>query len=318
MKKLFLSTCLLVLLSLSGRADVINDLIVFSNEGEKFILILNGERYNEVPAVRVTALGLTLPTYKVKVIFENKKLEDHNTTLYFYATGKEISFVLNKKGKKKHSMDYVSEKNMPGFTPVTDNSDVGDQTTTDTDTGTNTTTETNTNTTNTTNPTNTNSDANALSIKAGNLNIGLNEKGNIKLSSKEGDINLNTSDKSGDLSLGKGENAVNLHKKAVEPKIGCASPMSDTDFTSLKESVVSQSSDDNKLIAANALMDKNCFTTAQVKEIMKLFSTDESRLDFGKKAYAYTSDLDNYSQLKDTFSADEKKKEFNAFVKEQK
>ena len=97
------------------KAQIINNLVIFSNEGQPFTLIINGLKENQTPATNVRVQGLDLKAYAVKVIYENKKLKDANTTITFFRTGKECVFGLIKKGKKKHTIDYVSEKEIDGF-----------------------------------------------------------------------------------------------------------------------------------------------------------------------------------------------------------
>lgn len=109
MKRL-LSAAFPLFLCLSGSAQVLNNLVVFSNEGEKFTLILNGERYNNTPASSVKAENLTLTTYSVKIIFENKDYRDHDNTIRFYRTNKECVFGLKKKNKRRFTLEYISEK----------------------------------------------------------------------------------------------------------------------------------------------------------------------------------------------------------------
>jgi hypothetical protein len=102
-------------IQLNIKAQIVNNLVIFSNEGQPFTLILDGLKENQTPATNVRVVGLDLKAYQVKVIFENKKLKDANTTITFFRTGKECVFGLNKKGKKKHTIDYVSEKEIDGF-----------------------------------------------------------------------------------------------------------------------------------------------------------------------------------------------------------
>src|SRR5690606_14645595 len=126
LRVLFFTTILFLSSGLSAQR--INNLVVFCNEGEKFTLILNGQRYNDNPATTVKAPDLVLATYKVKIIFENKKINDLNTTLSFYRTNKECVFGLTKKNRKKYTMDYVSETNIIPVAPPT----ASDHTTQDT------------------------------------------------------------------------------------------------------------------------------------------------------------------------------------------
>jgi hypothetical protein len=99
------------------KAQVINNLVVFCNDGP-FTLILNGFKMNENPQTNVRVESLDLKVYEVKIIFENHKFKDHSTKLTFFRTGKECVFALNKHGRRKHTMDYVSEKEIDGFIPA--------------------------------------------------------------------------------------------------------------------------------------------------------------------------------------------------------
>lgn len=89
-----------------------NNLVVFCNDGERFTLIVNGLMENEKPETNVRVVNLDLKVYEVKVIFENPKMKPVNTNITFYRTNKECVFALNKKGRKKHTIDYVSEKDI--------------------------------------------------------------------------------------------------------------------------------------------------------------------------------------------------------------
>jgi hypothetical protein len=313
MKK-YLTLSFLLFLYISSFAQVKNNLVIFNNDGEKFILILNGQKYNETPATTVRATDLILKKYQVRIIFENNKIKDHNNNITFFSTGFECVFGLNGRGKRKYTLDYVSETSIEPKAPVTNNSsntNTNDNTYTETKT---TDTYSNTNTPNT----NTGNNSNSISIKAGGLNIGLNEKGAIKLGTKEGDVNLNAKDQSGNLSLGHGDDAINLNKVAKVPKVGCSGPISDVQFETLKKQISSQTSDITKLTAANALIESNCFMTSHIEQLMKLFSTDKSKLEVAKNSYSHTNDLSNYHRTKDVLYEDESKKELSKFIREQK
>ncbi|HNQ83646.1 MAG TPA: DUF4476 domain-containing protein, partial [Bacteroidales bacterium] len=55
----------------------------------------------------------------------------------------------------------------------------------------------------------------------------------------------------------------------------------------------------------------------QVKEIMKLFSFEESRLEFAKYAYGYTYDLSNFYIVNDAFSFESSIDELNKYIRSQ-
>lgn len=102
-------------ITIVASAQVVNNLVIFCNEGEPFTLILNGQRINMEPQTRVKAEGLTVKKYETKVIFKNPSIKDANTTITFFRTGKECEFVLKQKSKKKYKIEYFTEKNIEGF-----------------------------------------------------------------------------------------------------------------------------------------------------------------------------------------------------------
>lgn len=111
MKSLFIGIFFFLAVTLS--AQVVNNMVVFCNDGEPFTLILNGERINMEPQTRVVAKGLTLKKYQTKVIFKNESIKEANTTITFFSSGFECEFGLNKKGKKKYKIEYFTERKIP-------------------------------------------------------------------------------------------------------------------------------------------------------------------------------------------------------------
>src|SRR5690349_15250345 len=55
---------------------------VFATDGDKFWLILNGEKQNTTPAANVKIGNLTTGEYKIKVIFENSKIPSLDDRMY--------------------------------------------------------------------------------------------------------------------------------------------------------------------------------------------------------------------------------------------
>ena len=113
-RRLSFGIFLAVFIGFNFSAQVINNLVVFCDDGEPFTLILNGARQNETPQTRVRVEGLTLSKYKVRIIFKNKKMKDDTPVLTFYSTCWECEFALNKHGSKRHTMDFFTQKKMEG------------------------------------------------------------------------------------------------------------------------------------------------------------------------------------------------------------
>ena len=96
--------------------------------------------------------------------------------------------------------------------------------------------------------------------------------------------------------------------------IGCAMPMRQNDFAAAKKSISSKSFEESKLTIAKQVFNNNCLTSAQVKEIMLLFSFEESRLDFAKYAYGYTYDPGNYFKVNDAFTFESSIDDLNTYI----
>lgn len=80
MKNAFLLTLTMFLTGILSAQK--SNLIFFTENGEKFTVIMNGLRYNEVPTTNVKLTDLTAPSrYKVKILFEDPTLGELNETI---------------------------------------------------------------------------------------------------------------------------------------------------------------------------------------------------------------------------------------------
>jgi len=96
--------------------------------------------------------------------------------------------------------------------------------------------------------------------------------------------------------------------------VGCPWPLSHQDFNGVKNSISSKSFDDTKLTIAKQVISSNCLLSSQVKEIMLLFSFEDTRLDLAKYAYGYTFDIGNYYQINDAFTFSSSIDELNSYI----
>ena len=71
---------------------------------------------------------------------------------------------------------------------------------------------------------------------------------------------------------------------------------------------------DNKLKSASQIVKTNNLSTAQVEQILLLFSFENNKLDIAKQAYANTVDKGNYSMLFDVFSFSSSKTELQRYI----
>lgn len=96
---------------------------------------------------------------------------------------------------------------------------------------------------------------------------------------------------------------------------GYASGMNDREFTTVLESIDKEWLESNKYKSASQIVKTNSLTTAQVEQILLLFSFENNKLDLAKQAYANTVDKRNYSRLFDLFSFNSSKKELERYIR---
>ncbi len=95
---------------------------------------------------------------------------------------------------------------------------------------------------------------------------------------------------------------------------GCDWPVEDASIKQMKSSIESKSFEDTKMTVAKQATRNKCLTAAQVKEIMALFTFEDSKLDYAKFAYDYTYDVGNYYILNDAFTFSSSIDELNRFI----
>lgn len=90
--------------------------------------------------------------------------------------------------------------------------------------------------------------------------------------------------------------------------------MAPLDFNEAKQTIKSLSFDDSRLSTAKGIVYSNPMTTEQVCDICRLFSFEQSRLEFAKYAYQYTVDPNNYFKVNKTFNFSSSADELNQFI----
>ena len=88
------------------------------------------------------------------------------------------------------------------------------------------------------------------------------------------------------------------------------------DFETVKEQIRKEGFENNRLISAKVIIDKNNFTTEQVKEFMLLFSFEKNRLELAKYAYRKTVNKQCYYELDDAFTFSSSRDELARFIRE--
>jgi hypothetical protein len=91
--------------------------------------------------------------------------------------------------------------------------------------------------------------------------------------------------------------------------------MSSTDFNRAKQTLRNEVFENTRVDLAKQIINTNLFTTQQVKELMTLFTFEDSKVDVAKYAYRYTIDKNNYYLVNDTFTFSSSKEELARYIR---
>lgn len=89
-------------------------------------------------------------------------------------------------------------------------------------------------------------------------------------------------------------------------------------FDQLKQSLRKENFDDTRLRVARQVVSSNFFTAAQVKELVSLFSFEDSRLEMAKYAYDNTIDKGNYFMVGEAFNFSSTKESLMNYIQTRK
>ena len=288
-----------------------NNAIFFSQNGEQFFVIVNGIKQNADPATNVKVTGLNAPNYKVKIIF-NDGLPEIDKNIYFNEMGSEITYLIKQDKKGVYKLRFFSQVPLAQAAPPPPTQSVIVYHVNPLP-PTNTTVTQTTTTTTGTQPT----QGASVGVNVGGTGI------NMNVSINDGSTTGTTQS-----SVSYSETTTTTTSSSVPPPapapveyvpgyhgpIGCPMPMSPQDFQSAKQTIASKSFEDSKLAIAKQIVNSNCLTSGQVRDLVQLFDFEDTKLKFAKYCYGYTYDLGNYYKVNDAFEFESSIDELNQYI----
>lgn len=279
----------------NAQPQPVGHLTVFSDEGDKFFLILNGERQNDKAQTNMRVEDLNQPQYSAKIIFEDQTLGEVSKTLWLTDGSGALMDVTykvkrDKNGKPKlGALPFSAVPVRQGFVApsnvyVVHHGSPAPATTTVVTTP--AVTQTTTTTTHTTGET-----------VGANVNVG-----GVNMNVTISDPLLNTNVTTTHTTTTTTTNNNTVVKEQVVP-VGCvgAYPMGSSDFSSALSTVKNQGFDETRLKTAKQIAGGNCLSTNQISEICKVFGFEETKLDFAKFAYDHCTEPKNYFKINNVF-----------------
>ena len=307
-----------------------SDLVFFTDDGAKFTLIVDGDVKNEKPASRVVATGIRTETPVVMVRFEDAAIPQIKKP-GFFELGKEYTVMIttNKKGERvlrpsgEAALGTAASKEPATLAVFVDDVPA---TTTGTVTTSGTTTGDVAHTTTVTTIEEGTDDAN-ISMGVNGMGIDMNIKINDGMAGT-GTTTTTTTTTHTTTTVVNGSGTTRTSTSTATPvkepevyrmpgysgPIGCGWPMSGSEFSDAKKSIEEKSFEETKATMAKQIGRDRCFTVDQVKEVMSVFSFEDTKLDFAKYAYDRTYDIGNYYKVNDAFSFESSIDDLNKYV----
>lgn len=274
-----------------------SNLVIFSENGERFQVVLNGILQNAQTETNVMITDLIAPSYQVKILFENPAIPDLEKTIYFQEMNVQLTLKLkqNKKGEYKLRMfNAVPLAQAPPRAPA-------QQVVVYTTVPATTTTMTHSTTTTTTHGQPVGAENVNMNVNVGgvNMNVNVNATGTgVSTSSTYSETHTTTTTTT---TGGHAHSGTTYVLPGYSGPYGCPYPMTPHDFADAKRSIAAKDFSDSKLRMAKQIIDSNCLLSSQVMELMQLFDFEDDRLEIAKYAFGYTLDYGNYYKVNDAF-----------------
>jgi hypothetical protein len=310
-------------------------IIVFSEDGEAFDLIVNGEKKNDAPSTNVKVLNINEGNYRLVVKFQNAQIANV-TQNAMVEPGTEYTFALKRNKKGVMVMRYFGDApyNATAAEPAKEQQVVADEQPVRSNVkGNQTGGETvNISTTVTeTSKTKPGAASVTMNISADGANMGVNmkvdgmemEPETATVTTTVTSTSTTTSSSSGgyivtETSSGTSQNQGGTYivGETSTSTGGCKgrSSMTSTSFQSALESIKSKSFEDTKITTVKQIVKANCITVSQLSQIIKLLTFEESKVEIAKFAYDYVSDTNNYFQINDLFTFSGSVDELNEYL----
>lgn len=316
-------------------------LTIFSEDGDRFYLVLNGVKQNPVPQTNVRIDGLTSQFYSAKILFEDAGKPEITKNIPVTDPGTndfaDVTYKIKRNNKGELKIRYFGATPIPvSYNPPPDMyymhygqpapAAIG---------GSTTVTQTTYTTTNDAAPANATFSVNAggagvsMSVGAGDAGAGVSMsvgggRGagvNMNVNVNDGSLNsrstttTTTTTRVTSSSISYGNDYGTPPPPPPPATRGCGYPMAPGDFSSALQTIKGSSFDDTKLSTAKTIVSSNnCVSTDQVIAICKLFSFEDNKVEFAKYAYDFTTDRKNYFKVANIFTFDSNKTELNDFI----
>ncbi len=297
-----ITLCIAVLFAMSASAQLqpFGHLTIFSENGDKFKLVLNGEVINTVSQTNLRVEELTQPYYNAKILFDDPNLQQisKNTLMLTDADGifSDVTYKVrrDKNNPAKIKMNFFSQIPVDrGFIPAPNvhvihygQPDVFQTQVVQT--------------------TNSANDGFSMGVNAGGVNMNVNVNG-MGMNGSQTTTTTTTTQGGGYV-----EQPVYNNHQGCDRKYA----MSPGNFANALATVKKQKFDDTRLKTARQITSANCLNVSQISQIAQVFSFEDNKLDYAKFAFDFCVEPRNYFNLYNIFKFSSNVDELTEYVQQ--
>lgn len=335
MKNIFTLFAFTIGLFCTVEAQNTSTVIVFAEDGHPFHLILNGVQQNAEPETNIRVEGLTQPYYSTKILFKEATIEPlekkHMMVMDADGTNAEVTYVIKQDKKGRFKLKFYSAIPIASAPPAPAETTTVEYTTTPRIETSTSISVTETTTTTSTSKGDVDRDEISIDVNMGGIDVDMDVNvdmdGNMDTDVRiDDDISSSTTvtttttttttttgmdvDMDVDMDMDMG-----VDTEPVVDDGQCYYAMSGYDFGNVKKSVSSKVHEEDKLTVSKQVSDANCLSSEQVRDIMKIFVHESTRLEFAQYAYNRVTDKKNYYMVNDAFQFDSSIDDLNEYIK---
>jgi len=291
-----------LVLPMAASAQNPSNLILFTENGEKFTASVNGEKKNDTPATQVRIEGLKGDFHKLLIEFDdtNKGTVSQNFMLDPGTEQKaQISMKKNGKWVVRPFGDPTPIKSTPAKrseSTVSVNQEFEEERA---DPNTETVISTTTTTTDGT------GESIDMRIGVGGESVGVAVR-----------VDDGMTERSTTTTTTVRETRSVTHSEAAPAGVivDDCSPMAGGDFEDALVSLRSKTFSDSRMTQAKQIVNANCMSADQIKTVMGTFEYEDDKLEFAKMAHDKCADPENYWKVNDAFEFEMTIDELNEYI----
>ena len=301
------------------------NLTIFSEDGLKFYLVLNGERYNDVPQTNIRIEELPNPYYNCKIIFEDKTQPDITKKTLMLADANRVMQDVTYRIKRNHQGENVLR--FYSFVPAQQNmmrpancatyrygapnmmiaATMSSGYTNSTTVQQNTMSVT---------PTNVNIHVGGVGVDVSMgdpMGMPMNTTSTTTTTTRSNTA-YNNNYNNNTYNNNQNNTSNYNNRNTGNYRNNCNMPMNNMDFEDAKRTISASNFDETRLSTSKQIISSNCMNTNQITALLQLFSFEASKLDFAKYAYTYCLDRNNYYKVGNAFTFEGSKTELTNYV----